>query len=80
MQYAPLTNAQVIRWWELRRPLYNGVLLLVGLASLAAMEWIFSTVLPIGEDVVSSRSRLPRASLSTGCAPTYVTHWHGLLS
>jgi len=47
-----LTTGQVIRWWELRRLLYNVVLLVVGVASIAGMEWLMTKVIPLGEDAV----------------------------
>ena len=46
------TVRQVILWWELRRLFYNGLLLLVGAAGIAAMELVFQTSLPDGEDFV----------------------------
>jgi hypothetical protein len=33
-----LTTGQVIRWWELRRLLYNAVLLVIGVLAIAGME------------------------------------------
>jgi hypothetical protein len=46
----PLTTAQVIRWWEFRRPLFNFVLLIIGLSSIAAMEWLIGRSISEGED------------------------------
>lgn len=48
----PLTTGQVIRWWELRRLLYNVVLLVIGVAAIAGMEWLMTMVIPMGEDAV----------------------------
>lgn len=47
-----LSTGQVIRWWELRRLLYNVVLLIVGVAAIAGMEWLMTKVIPLGEDAV----------------------------
>lgn len=47
-----LTRGQVIRWWELRRLLYNAVLLVVGVAAIAGMEWLMTKVIPMGEDAI----------------------------
>jgi hypothetical protein len=49
---ALMTTGQVIRWWELRRLLYNVVLLVVGVAAIAGMEWLMTKVIPLGEDAV----------------------------
>lgn len=48
----PLTTGQVIRWWEIRRLLYNAVLLVVGVAAIAGMEWLMTKVIPLGEDAI----------------------------
>jgi hypothetical protein len=47
-----MTTIQVIRWWELRRLLYNAVLLAVGVAAIAGMEWLMGQVIPLGEDAI----------------------------
>ena len=47
-----MTVGQVILWWELRRILYNAVLLVIGVSSIAAMEIIMNDFLPKGEDAV----------------------------
>ncbi len=47
-----MTTGQVIRWWELRRLLYNAILLIVGVAAIAGMEWLMTKVIPLGEDAV----------------------------
>ena len=49
---ALMTTGQVIRWWELRRLLYNLILLVVGVAAIAGMEWLMTKVIPLGEDAV----------------------------
>ena len=47
------STGQVIRWWELRRLLYNVVLLVVGVAAIAGMEGPMTRrVIPLGEDAV----------------------------
>ena len=46
-----MTNWEVIRWWELRRLLYNVVLLAIGIVSLLGMEF-FLRKTPGGEDVI----------------------------
>ena len=47
-----MTKGQVIRWWELRRLLYNAVLLVVGVAAIAGFEWLMTKVIPLGEDAI----------------------------
>lgn len=47
-----MSTGQVIRWWERRRLVYNVVLLLVGVAAVAGMEWLMTKVIPLGEDAV----------------------------
>ena len=47
-----MTNAQVIRWWEWRRLVYNLALLIIGITSIAGMEWLMNSVVPPGEDAV----------------------------
>lgn len=47
-----MTNLQVIRWWEARRLLYNLALLCIGVAAIAAMEWLMNRALPLGEDAI----------------------------
>jgi len=46
----PMTGWQVLRWWEVRRLLYNGVVFVIGIGSLFAMEWCFDQYLPAGVD------------------------------
>jgi hypothetical protein len=48
----PSTTGQVIRWWELRRLLYNAVLLVIGVLAIAGMEWLMTKVIPLGEDAI----------------------------
>jgi len=45
-----MTVAQVIRWWELRRVLYNAVLLVIGVATVSGTLWLVDKVNP-GSDV-----------------------------
>ena len=47
-----MTKGQVIRLWELRRLVYNAVLLVVGVAAIAGMEWLMTKVIPLGEDAI----------------------------
>jgi hypothetical protein len=47
-----MTTWGVIRWWELRRLLYNAVLFLIGMISILAMELLMERVIPPGEDAV----------------------------
>lgn len=47
-----MTTWQIIRWWELRRLLYNGVLFAIGIASIIGMEMLMQKVIPVGEDAV----------------------------
>jgi hypothetical protein len=47
-----MTVGQMIVWWELRRILYNAVLLVIGVSSIAAMEIIMNDFIPRGEDAV----------------------------
>jgi hypothetical protein len=45
-----MTNGRVILWWELRRLPYNLLLLVVGLAALAGMEWLVGPVTQASSD------------------------------
>lgn len=47
-----MTTGQVIRWWELRRLLYNLILLIVGVTAIAGIEWLMTKVIPLGQDAV----------------------------
>jgi hypothetical protein len=47
-----MTTGQVIRWWELRRLLYNIVLLVIGVAAIMGMEWLMTKAIPLGDDAV----------------------------
>ena len=47
-----MSRWQVIRWWEIRRIPYNGLLFVIGLTSLLTMEWLMGKVIPVGEDAV----------------------------
>jgi hypothetical protein len=53
-----MTTSQVIRWWELRRLLYNAVLLAVGLAAIVGVEWLMGRVIPLGEDAIEPMALL----------------------
>lgn len=43
-----MTTWEVIRWWEVRRLLFNGVLLVVGFGSIEAMDFLISRATPDG--------------------------------
>jgi len=43
---------EVIVWWEVRRIPYNMALLVVGLVSVAAIEWVGGRLTRAGEDFV----------------------------
>jgi hypothetical protein len=45
-----MTTWGVIRWWELRRLLYNATLFAIGIASLFAMDFFMQQVVPVGKD------------------------------
>ena len=47
-----MTAGQIIRWWELRRIFYNAVMLVIGLAAIAGMEWLMGRVIAKGEDAI----------------------------
>ncbi len=47
-----MTVSEVIRWWEIRRILYNAVLFAIGILSILGMEWLMGKVIPIGNDAV----------------------------
>ncbi len=57
-----MTAWQIIRWWELRRLLYNAILFVIGIASIMTIEMLMQKVIPVGE-VPSSHSRWLSASL-----------------
>jgi hypothetical protein len=45
-----LTPRAVIIWWEIRRLLFNLVLLVVGLVAILGFEWIMNSAIPPGQD------------------------------
>ena len=47
-----LTTREVVRWWELRRPVFNLVLFVVGFCSVWAMYRLIEPLLRDGEDVI----------------------------
>jgi hypothetical protein len=48
----PMTNWEIIRWWEIRRIPYNVLLFIIGIAAIFAMEGLMGRVIPLGEDAV----------------------------
>ncbi len=48
----PSGSREAIIWWEKRRPLFNLVLLVVGVATIIIIELVGSWVLPPGEDAM----------------------------
>ena len=50
MEQSTLSSWQVIRWWELRRLLYNAILLIIGVTAILGFEFLMSKVIPLGED------------------------------
>ena len=47
-----MTTWEIIRWWEIRRLLYNAILIGIGIASIVGMELLMSKVIPVGEDAI----------------------------
>jgi hypothetical protein len=47
-----MTTGRVILWWELRRLVYNAVLLVIGGATVAGCEWLITKMIPLGDDVI----------------------------
>lgn len=47
-----LTRGEVIRWWELRRLVYNAVLLVIGAGAVVGYEWLMTKMIPLGEDAI----------------------------
>jgi hypothetical protein len=47
-----MTTWESIRWWELRRLLYNAILFAIGIASIFVMELLMDKVIPVGEDAI----------------------------
>lgn len=47
-----MTSWEVIRWWEIRRLLYNATLFAVGIGSILGMEFLMDRVIPVGEDAI----------------------------
>ena len=47
-----MTAGQVIRWWELRRLVYNAVLFVVGVATVTGYEWLMTKLIPLGDDAI----------------------------
>lgn len=62
-----LTIGQVIRWWELRRLLYNAALLVVGISAIAGMEWLMAKSIPLGEDAIEPMSLVLRGGRVRHC-------------
>jgi hypothetical protein len=58
MNYEPMTNGQVVRWWELRRVPYNALLLVIGISALLGYEAIMSKAIPFGEDAIEPMALL----------------------
>ena len=44
-----MTDSQIIRWWELRRILYNLLLSMIGIAALWSMERFLNPALPVSD-------------------------------
>ena len=44
-----ITAGQVILWWELRRILFNAILLVIGLAAIIGCLWLIDMVNPDGD-------------------------------
>jgi hypothetical protein len=47
-----MTTGRVILWWELRRLVYNAVLLVIGAATVIGYEWLMTKLIPLGEDAI----------------------------
>jgi hypothetical protein len=47
-----MSVGQVIFWWEIRRIPFNLALLVIGVASIAGMEFLMDRVIPAGEDAI----------------------------
>jgi len=45
-----LSTCAVVTWWELRRIVFNLLLLIVGLAAILGFEWIMNFAIPPGQD------------------------------
>jgi len=58
MNYEPMTNGQVVRWWEVRRVYYNAALLFVGIAAVAGFEFVMDRAIPPGEDAIEPMALL----------------------
>ena len=47
-----MTKWEIIRWWEIRRLVYNAILFAIGILSILGMEWLMGKVIPVGEDAI----------------------------
>jgi hypothetical protein len=74
----PSRNAEVIRWWELRRIPYNLVVGAVGLASIIVFELIASSMIPPGEDAEEPLALLLGVIVyAVACNVGYTLGWIG---
>jgi hypothetical protein len=58
MNYEPMSNRQVIAWWETRRVYYNAALLFIGIAAIAGFVFIMDKAIPVGEDAIEPMALL----------------------
>jgi hypothetical protein len=72
-----MTVAEVIRWWELRRLLYNAVLLAVGVATISGMEWLMGRAVPVGKDAVEPMALVLGVLVYGFMANLSATRWMG---
>jgi hypothetical protein len=74
----PGRNAEVIRWWELRRIPYNLIVGAFGLASIVVFEAMGNFMLPPGEDAVEPPVLLLGVILyGVVCNAAYTLGWIG---
>jgi hypothetical protein len=72
----PSGNGAIVRWWELRRIPYNFIVGLVGLVSIAALEYLGDALLPRGEDAVEPLMLLfGTAAYGIACNAAYTLGW-----
>ena len=58
MNHEPMSNRQVIAWWETRRIYYNAALLFIGIAAIVGFEFVMDKAIPVGEDAIEPMALL----------------------
>jgi hypothetical protein len=70
-----MTTWEVIRWWEIRRLLYNATLIAIGIASIFAMEFFAQRVFPFGKDAPELETGLTVVAYGVAANLCYTLGW-----